>query len=123
VCKYRWRLGYINGAGQQEGVDSLIGTDLIELAPNQAIRDAYRVSGDGDLRIAVQIAQSFGVLSHLITLEPSNSSLNPQLRQDADTRQEIPKVDVSKLLRLSEPQPAVIPIAESPPAVASQLAA
>jgi uncharacterized LabA/DUF88 family protein len=50
------RLGYINGAGQQKGVDSLIVTDLIELARNQAISDAYLVSGDGDLRVAVQIA-------------------------------------------------------------------
>ena len=105
------RLGYINGAGEQKGVDSLIVTDLIELARNQAISDAYLVSGDGDLRVAVQIAQSFGVRTHLINLEPSTSSLNPQLRQEADTRHEIPKVDVLKFLRLSQPQPAVISIA------------
>jgi uncharacterized LabA/DUF88 family protein len=114
------RLGYMNGAGQQKGVDSLIVTDLIELARNQAISDAYLVSGDGDLRVAVQIAQSFGVRTHLITLEPSNSSLNPQLRQEADTRQEICKVDVLKFLRLNAPPPGVIPTAESASTVASQ---
>jgi uncharacterized LabA/DUF88 family protein len=114
------RLGYMNGAGQQKGVDSLIVTDLIELARNQAISDAYLVSGDGDLRVAVQIAQSFGVRTHLITLEPSNSSLNPQLRQEADTRQEISKVDVLKFLRLNAPPPGVIPTAESASTVAIQ---
>jgi uncharacterized LabA/DUF88 family protein len=102
------RLGYINGVGEQKGVDSLIVTDLIELARNQAITDAYLVSGDGDLRVAVQIAQSFGVRVHLINLEPSTSSLNPQLRQEVDTRHEITKVDVVKFLRLSQPAAAVI---------------
>lgn len=106
----KMRLGYINGAGQQKGVDSLIVTDLIELARNRAIGDAYLVSGDGDLRVAVQIAQSFGVRTHLITLEPSSSSLNPQLRQEADTRKEISKVDVLKFLSLSQSQPAVLPV-------------
>jgi uncharacterized LabA/DUF88 family protein len=114
------RLGYINGAGQQKGVDSLIVTDLIELARNQAIADAYLVSGDGDLRVAVQIAQSFGVRVHLITLEPSNSSLNPQLRQEADTRQEIPKSEVTKFLRLEQAQPVVLPTAASAGAAFTQ---
>jgi uncharacterized LabA/DUF88 family protein len=104
----KMRLGYINGVGQQKGVDSLIVTDLIELARNQAIGDAYLVSGDGDLRVAVQIAQSFGVRVHLITLEPSNSSLNPQLRQEADTRQEIPRTEVLKFLHMAQPQSPVL---------------
>jgi hypothetical protein len=71
------RLGSINSAGDQKGVDSLIVTDLIDLARNQAIADAYIVTGDGDMRIAVQIAQSFGVRVHLINLEPAGVSLNP----------------------------------------------
>lgn len=116
----KMRLGYINGAGQQKGVDSLIVTDLIELARNQAIGDAYLVSGDGDLRVAVQIAQSFGVRVHLITLEPSNSSLNPQLRQEADTRQEIPKNEVLKFLRLEQSQATVLSIAASAGELANQ---
>lgn len=114
------RLGYINGVGEQKGVDSLIVTDLIELARNQAITDAYLVSGDGDLRVAVQIAQSFGVRVHLINLEPSTSSLNPQLRQEVDTRHEIPKVDVVKFLRLSQPAAAVVSIAASASGAAPQ---
>ena len=102
------RLGSINSAGQQKGVDSLLVTDLIDLARNQAIADAYIVTGDGDMRIAVQIAQSFGVRVHLINLEPAGVSLNPQLRQEADAVHEISKVDVSKFLQVKAPQPVVI---------------
>ena len=51
------RLGQLNSAGQQKGVDSLIVTDLMELARNKAISDAVVVTGDEDIRIAVQIAQ------------------------------------------------------------------
>lgn len=94
------RLGSINSAGHQKGVDSLIVTDLIDLARNQAIADAYIVTGDGDMRIAVQIAQSFGVRVHLINLEPAGVSLNPQLRQEADIIHEISKLDVGKFLQL-----------------------
>ena len=102
------RLGSINVAGQQKGVDSLLVTDLIDLARNQAIADAYVVTGDGDMRIAVQIAQSFGVRVHLINLEPAGVSLNPQLRQEADTVHEITKMDVAKFLQLKAPQPVVL---------------
>ena len=46
--------------GRQKGVDSLIVTDLIELARNHAISDAVLLAGDEELRIGVQIAQSLG---------------------------------------------------------------
>jgi len=107
------RLGSINSAGQQKGVDSLLVTDLIDLARNQAIADAYIVTGDGDMRIAVQIAQSFGVRVHLINLEPAGVSLNPQLRQEADTVHEIPRADVVKFLQIKIPQPTVLSISAS----------
>jgi hypothetical protein len=107
------RLGSINSAGKQKGVDSLLVTDLIDLARNQAIADAYIVTGDGDMRIAVQIAQSFGVRVHLINLEPSGVSLNPQLRQEADTVHEISRADVSKFLQQRAPQPTVLSISPS----------
>ena len=68
------RLGIVNLAGQQKGVDSLIVTDLVELARNHAITDAILLSGDEDLRIGVQIAQSFGVRVHLIRIEPTRGS-------------------------------------------------
>jgi hypothetical protein len=40
------RLGFLNFAGQQKGVDSLIVTDLVELARNRAVGDVVLVSGD-----------------------------------------------------------------------------
>ena len=83
----KFRAGVVNQSGQQKGVDSLIVTDLIELARNQAISDAVLLSGDGDLRIGVQIAQSFGVRVHLVSIEPSggHQSRSSLLWQEADT--------------------------------------
>jgi uncharacterized LabA/DUF88 family protein len=55
------RIGIINGKGEQKGVDSLIVTDLIELATNHAITDALVVTGDSDLAVGISIAQKKGV--------------------------------------------------------------
>src|SRR3989442_12157084 len=55
------RLGTLNNAGEQKGVDSLIVTDLIELARNGAIADAVLISGDEDLRVAARVAETLGV--------------------------------------------------------------
>jgi len=82
------RLGMINGMGQQKGVDSLIVTDLIELARNHAISEALLLSGDEDLRIGVTIAQTFGVCVHLIGIAPSIGSQSTLLMQEADTTTE-----------------------------------
>jgi uncharacterized LabA/DUF88 family protein len=68
------RLGFVTGQKQQKGVDSLIVTDLIDLARNHAITDSVILSGDEDIRIGVQIAQSFGVRVHLIGIVPSRGS-------------------------------------------------
>src|ERR1017187_4754521 len=96
------RLGTINSAGQQKGVDSLLVTDMIDLARNQAISDAVVVTGDGDLRIAVQIAQTFGVRVHLVGLEPCSGSQSRLLRQEADTTHEISKTEIGKFLSVSQ---------------------
>jgi uncharacterized LabA/DUF88 family protein len=96
------RLGFINSAGMQKGVDSLLVTDLIDLARNQAISDALVITGDGDLRIAVQIAQSFGVRVHLVGLEPCHRSQSQQLRQEADTTHEISKTDIAKFITITQ---------------------
>lgn len=92
------RLGVLNNAGQQKGVDSLIVTDLIELARNQAITDALLLSGDEDVRIGVQIAQSFGVRVHLVGMEPVRASLSDTLMQEADTTTEWTAETVRKFL-------------------------
>jgi len=82
------RLGMVNSQGQQKGVDSLIVTDLIELARNQAISDALILSGDEDIRIGVQVAQTFGVRIHLLGIKPARGSQSPDLIQEADSRNE-----------------------------------
>lgn len=79
------RLGALNGAGEQKGVDSLIVTDLIELARNRAVSDAVLVSGDEDLRIALQIAQSFGVRVHLLAIGDPTRNVSPSLQMEADS--------------------------------------
>jgi uncharacterized LabA/DUF88 family protein len=107
------RLGSINSAGEQKEVDSLLVTDLIDLARNQSICDATVVTADTDVRIAVQIAQTFGVRVHLIGLEPSRVSQSPALRQEADTVHEIPKADVARFMEVMTPtsaNPAPIPV-------------
>lgn len=79
------RLGVLNNVGEQKGVDSLIVTDLIELARNRAVADAVIVSGDEDLRIAVQVAQSFGVRVHVLAAGDPKSNVSAALQMEADS--------------------------------------
>jgi uncharacterized LabA/DUF88 family protein len=92
------RLGFINSAGQQKGVDSLIVTDLIELARQKAICDAILLSGDEDVRVGVQIAQNYGVRVHLLGISPSRGSQSHQLLQEADTTTEWDQQTVRRFL-------------------------
>jgi hypothetical protein len=94
------RLGVVNFFGQQKGVDSLIVTDLVELARNQAISDAVLLSGDEDVRIGVQIAQSFGVRVHLIGIGSTGASQARTLMQEADTTSEWDKDDIREIMEL-----------------------
>jgi uncharacterized LabA/DUF88 family protein len=95
------RLGFMNAAGQQKGVDSLIVTDLIELARNTAIGDAVLLSGDEDVRIGVQIAQSFGIRVHLLGIAPSRHSQSRQLMHEADTTSEWDASSVATFLSIT----------------------
>jgi NYN domain len=97
------RLGFVTGRGQQKGVDSLIVTDLIDLARNRAITDAVMLSGDEDIRIGVQIAQSFGVRVHLVGIAPSRGSQSMQLLRESDTTTEWDAATVSKFLSIRAP--------------------
>jgi hypothetical protein len=98
--------------GQQKGVDSLLVTDLVELSRNGAICNALLLGGDEDLRIGVQIAQSFGVRVHLVGIEPSRGSQSLQLRQEADTKHEFSAADVKTFLQVvaNSAPPPVIPL-------------
>ena len=96
------RLGIVNEAGQQKGVDTLIFSDLIELSRNRAISDAVLLSGDEDLRVGVQLAQSFGVRLHLVGIEPSRGSQSIALIQEADTHTEWTKADIASMMTLRQ---------------------
>ena len=91
------RLGAVVG-GQQKGVDSLIIMDLIELARNHAISEAVLLSGDEDLRVGVQLAQSFGVRVHLLGVEPTRGNQSYLLLQEADTTTEWNKENVETIM-------------------------
>jgi uncharacterized LabA/DUF88 family protein len=94
------RLGFINSHGQQKGVDSLIVTDLIELARQKSICDALLLTGDEDIRVGVQIAQNYGVRVHLLGIHPSRGSQSHQLMQEADTTTEWSSEKVKGFLSL-----------------------
>lgn len=92
------RLGSVNSAGQQKGVDSLIVTDLTTLARNHAIADAVLIGGDEDLRIGVAQAQELGVRVHLVGISPAAKNQSAALRAEADTRSEIGSAELAPWL-------------------------
>lgn len=94
------RLGVVTAYGRQKGVDSLIVTDLVGLARNGSISDAVLLSGDEDIRIGVEIAQSFGVRVHLLGIESSGGNQSRALMQEADTKTEWSASDIGEFLTL-----------------------
>jgi uncharacterized LabA/DUF88 family protein len=110
------RMGTLNGNGEQKGVDSMIVTDMIELARNHAIADAVLVSGDEDVRVGVQFAQTYGVRVHLIGIASANGKNNQSnsLVQEADTHTEWPAGIINSFLSLraeAPPRPvAALPV-------------
>jgi len=106
------RLGFLNSMGEQKGVDSLIVTDMIALARNDAIAEAVLISGDEDLRVGVQQAQEHGTRDHLVGIKPARGSQSSFLLQEADATYEWGEADISPFLSLREPR-ATVPVAES----------
>jgi uncharacterized LabA/DUF88 family protein len=84
------RLGNVNRAGQQKGVDALIRGDLEALAAHQAINDAILIGGDEDMIPAVEAAQMRGVRLHLWGVEPPyGSNQSERLMWEADSVQQL----------------------------------
>lgn len=100
------RLGQINAAGEQKGVDALIITDLADLARNRAVTDAVLVSGDEDLRVGVLLAQQQGVRVHLVGIQPARANQSRSLRQEADTTAEWDAALVGSFLTCAQPPSA-----------------
>ncbi len=106
--RVKLRLGFVNAVGEQKGVDSLLVTDMIELARNKAMADAVLISGDEDLRVGVQQAQEFGVRVHLLAIKPSRGNQSQFLLQEVDSTHEWTEEVISKFLRY-QPRPAFLP--------------
>ena len=64
------RLGHINSAGQQKGVDAQLRQDLEVLARHRAVSDVVLIAGDEDMVPAVEAAQAYGVRVHVWGVEP-----------------------------------------------------
>jgi uncharacterized LabA/DUF88 family protein len=92
------RLGAVEAGGQQ-GVDDLIAHDLTLLSRNRAMADALLLSGDDDIRPAVELAQEHGVRLHLLGIAPARDNQAAALVQAADTRRELSEPEVHSFLR------------------------
>lgn len=114
------RLGFVNSSGQQKGVDSLIVTDLIELARLKSISDALLLSGDEDVRVGVQIAQNYGVRVHLLGISPSRGSQSHQLLQEADTTTEWNAANLEEFLSVRQKVDAVAEVISDAPQIGSE---
>jgi NYN domain len=64
------RLGNLNSAGQQKGVDAQVRQDLEVLARHRAVSDVILLAGDEDMVPAVEVAQAYGVRVHVWGVEP-----------------------------------------------------
>lgn len=113
LADVKLRLGFVNSIGEQKGVDSLIVTDMINLARNGAMTDAVLLSGDEDLRVGVQQAQEFGVRVHLVGIEPARGSQSLFLLQEADMTIEWKAEDLRGFLKVktvpSAPSASILP--------------
>ena len=106
------RLGRTDIRGRQKGVDALIFRDLMTLARERAISDAFLLAGDEDLREGVKAAQDMGVRVALIGVATEDRGWNQsrELVNEADERITLTKEDLSLLFeclssdaRASEP--------------------
>ncbi len=108
------RLGTFNSFGKQKGVDSLIIVDMIELARNRAAESFVLVGGDEDLRVGVQVAQTYGIRVHLLGIAiGSDKAQSPGLTREADTNSGWTATDVASFLRIRPAPPAVTPLSAS----------
>lgn len=112
------RLGFVNQQGQQKGVDSLVVTDLINLARNRAMADVLLMTGDEDIRVGVQQAQEFGVRVHLLGIAPARENQSGFLVQEADSVRELSLAEVQSFLSRAS-HPAASPTAPATSATVS----
>lgn len=105
------RLGRLSAKNQQKGVDALIYRDLMTLAQERAICEAFLLSGDEDLREGVRAAQDQGVRVTLIGIDPVSQDYN-QSRDLVHEADEVVRLDRRRLAALfSLAKPTASPVA------------
>jgi uncharacterized LabA/DUF88 family protein len=123
VDDVQFRAGSINRRGQQKGVDSLIVTDLIELASHHAVCDAVLVTGDSDLAVGIEIAQKRGVRIAVLGLEDLDVGVTHnqsfEITSRADRVGMLGQAELSQVLRYTPAQPG--PAHQPAPAAAAPI--
>ena len=101
----KMRLGRINSAGQQKGVDTLIVRDLMVLSQERSIQRAVVLSGDEDLREGIEYAQDRGVRVAVLGIDASGrSSQSRELVREADQALTLPsEILTANLTRIVVP--------------------
>ena len=120
------RLGNLNSAGQQKGVDAQVRQDLETLARHRAVSDVVLLAGDEDMVPAVEAAQAYGVRVHVWGVEPPYGvNQAERLIWEADTVERLdaefwrphleaePEAEAPAFVPAVRPEPAA-----SPPATA-----
>ena len=99
------RLGRVSARGQQKGVDALIYRDLMTLAHERAISEAFLLSGDEDLQEGVKAAQDRGVRVTLIGIEPEPGKRNQsqELVYETDEVVVLTRKELSPYFALHDP--------------------
>lgn len=117
LSNVKLRLGRLNVRRQQKGVDALIYRDLMTLARERAISDAFLVAGDEDLREGVRAAQDMGVRVTLIGIEPKHGTRNQsrELASEADEVVRLGRADLEGFMSPRDPAPAQPSAAPGPP--------
>ena len=97
------RLGRTDARGKQKGVDALIYRDLMTLARERAISDAFLLAGDEDLREGVKAAQDVGVRVNLVGVDSTQGGRNQsrELVNEADELLILTKEDISPFIECS----------------------
>ena len=97
LANVKLRLGRLNHRNQQKGVDALIYHDLMTLARERAISDAFLLSGDEDLREGVRAAQEIGLRVTLVGIPTPSGARNQSrdLAREADEVIMLTKGDLS----------------------------
>ncbi len=108
LANVKLRLGRLNTKNQQKGVDALIYRDIMTLASERAVTDAFLVSGDEDLREGVKAAQDRGVRVILVGIESKDGfNQSRELVEEADELVTLTKTDLAHIIRL-RPSPRTV---------------